>query len=139
MILTGPRQIENSIVLASSIPPLVSGTNSLVETKRALQVDPRSTIRYFNRGQALYYAGQYDQAIETVRQGKDLDPNYAFFHLLLAMLYTHESKFDQALAEFPPIQMPGSDLDLLIAYVLNAAGRRAEALERLERAKHSQP
>jgi tetratricopeptide (TPR) repeat protein len=84
----------------------------------------------------LYYAGQYDQALETLRQAKDLDPNHGLVRILLGFVYTQQSKFDEAVAEFQVL--PPHLADWFIVYVLSISGRSDEAKARMERIDHAQ-
>src|SRR5262249_57396855 len=53
---------------------------AITEAKRAQEADPLSLVASAVAGQALYSAGRYEQAIEQVRKGIEMDQNFAFAH-----------------------------------------------------------
>ncbi len=55
--------------------------------KRARELDPLSLIINTYVGHILYWARQYDQAIEQHRKTIELDPNFGPAHLRLGMAY----------------------------------------------------
>jgi len=51
-------------------------------------------------GLSLYWAGQYDQAIEEHRKTLDMDPTFVEAHLRLGWVYETKGMFAEAIAEF---------------------------------------
>jgi tetratricopeptide (TPR) repeat protein len=49
---------------------------SLARIKRALELDPVSLSINSSLGWRLYFARQYDQAIEHLQKTLEMDPNY---------------------------------------------------------------
>jgi TolB-like protein len=71
---------------------------ALAESERARQLDPLSLIIATDRGVILYYARQYDRAIEQLRAVLDMDPNFARGHIIMNA-YVEKGMFEEALAE----------------------------------------
>ncbi|HSP63951.1 MAG TPA: hypothetical protein VLQ90_13275, partial [Pyrinomonadaceae bacterium] len=72
---------------------------SLQMISRAAELDPVSQAILKDKGLALYYDRQYDNAIEMARKTLELDPNYAAAHRLLSLAYQGKELFDEAIAE----------------------------------------
>jgi TolB-like protein/Tfp pilus assembly protein PilF len=68
-------------------------------TKRAAELDPLSLETNFVAGQNLYFAHQYDRCIDQLRKTLDLDSNYYFARLFLALCYEQKGNFSGAVAE----------------------------------------
>ena len=65
----------------------------------AAELDPVSQAILKDKGLALYYNRQYDEAIEMARKTLELDPNYAAAHRLLSLAYQGKGGFDEAIVE----------------------------------------
>ena len=72
---------------------------SLVEIRRAHDLDPLSLSINFSLGWRLYLAREYDQAIQQSRSTIDLDPNFVLAHLVLGQAYEQKGQFEQAITE----------------------------------------
>lgn len=72
---------------------------SLQMISRAAELDPVSQAILKDKGLALYYNRQYDEAIELAAKTLELDPNYAAAHRLLSLAYQAKEMFDDALVE----------------------------------------
>ena len=72
---------------------------SLRLISRAAELDPVSQAILKDKGLALYYNRQYDEAIEMARRTLELDPNYAAAHRLLSLAYQGKGAFDEAIVE----------------------------------------
>ena len=73
---------------------------SIAERRRALEAEPLSPIISTLQGGELYFARQYDQAIEALRKALDLDPRFAQAHLYLGLVYEQKAMLGEAIAEF---------------------------------------
>jgi DNA-binding winged helix-turn-helix (wHTH) protein/TolB-like protein/lipoprotein NlpI len=74
-----------------------------IEINRALELDSLSFQINRDRGEILYFAREYEQAIEQLRRTLKMDPDdpQAFAaHRLLGWVYLHRGLPDQALEEF---------------------------------------
>src|SRR3954469_745788 len=59
---------------------------SLVEKRRAEQLDPLSVSTSWDLGRTLYYAGRDDDAIEQCKHAADLDPTFAYIYEVEAQI-----------------------------------------------------
>jgi tetratricopeptide (TPR) repeat protein len=91
----------------------------------------------------LYYARDYDRAIEQAQKGLQLHPDYYRIHFWMARVYAQKGMYQEAVAESGKVlqAMPDSTLGWTeLAYSLAAGGRQSESrkiLQRLEeRSKH---
>ena len=104
------------------------------EIKRAQQLDPLSLIINANKGYYLYFARQYDAAIEQYRRTLEIDPNFGVGRYYLAQAYVQKKMYGEAIAEFQKlIASPADDLETAAAlgYAYAQSGRRAEAQKML--------
>jgi len=70
---------------------------ALAESEHARHLDPLSVIIAADRGAILYFARQYDRAIEQFRAVLDMEPNFSRAHLVL-FAYLENGRFADALA-----------------------------------------
>ena len=86
----------------------------------------------------LYYARDYERAIQQARNAMQLEPNYCRTNFWLGRVYAQKHMYKEAIAESEIVlkATPDSNLGLTeMAYRLALAGRQAEAraiLRRLE-------
>jgi TolB-like protein/DNA-binding winged helix-turn-helix (wHTH) protein/lipoprotein NlpI len=72
---------------------------ALTESERARQLDPMSLIIATDRGAILYYARQYDRAIDQLRAVLDMDPGFNNARSYIVGAYVQQGKFADALKE----------------------------------------
>jgi adenylate cyclase len=72
---------------------------SLIESKRALELDQLGLIMNVHLGWHYFYARQYDLAVEQLHKTLELDPNYGLTHWYLGVAYAQKAKYDDAVAE----------------------------------------
>ena len=70
---------------------------ALAESERARHLDPLSVIIAADRGAILYFARQYDRAIEQFRAVLDMEPNFSRAHVIVGA-YVEKGRFADALA-----------------------------------------
>jgi TolB-like protein/DNA-binding winged helix-turn-helix (wHTH) protein/Tfp pilus assembly protein PilF len=70
---------------------------ALRESADAQRLDPLSLIIASDHAAILYYARQYDQAIEQFRAVQDMDPNFPRTHVLIDA-YIEKGKYSDAIA-----------------------------------------
>ena len=99
----------------------------VAEARRAQQVDPLSpranTVLCLN----LYFARQYDNAIEAARRAFELDPDYMPAHWCTGMAYGQKGNFTEAIAELQRAVVLSGDsteLQAWLAYTYAVAGKR---------------
>jgi TolB-like protein/DNA-binding winged helix-turn-helix (wHTH) protein/Tfp pilus assembly protein PilF len=100
---------------------------ALAESERARQLDPLSLIIAVDHGAILYFARQYDRAIEQFRGVAEMDPNFPRAHLIVAA-YVEEGRFEDAMADLENWRRIASQTVISgeQAYVYGRWGRRAE-------------
>ncbi|MGB8583602.1 MAG: winged helix-turn-helix domain-containing protein [Candidatus Sulfotelmatobacter sp.] len=112
------------------------------EIERARQLDPLSLIIATDNGAILFFAHQYDRAIEQFRAVLEMDPNFPRAHMLINV-YVQKGLFADALADAEGWRRgQGRNWSWgALAYIYGRSGQRAEAkfaLEQLERISRSE-
>ena len=108
-----------------------------------MRTDPLSPPNNAEVVRTLYYARDYDRAIEQARKAMQLDPGYYRTHFWLGRVYAQKRMYKEAVAEAEIVlkATPDSNLGLTeMAYSLAAEGRQVQArtiLQRLEERKTS--
>ena len=106
------------------------------QINEAMRLDPLSLPNNAEVVRTLYYARNYDQAVEQGQKAMQLDPNYARTHFWLGRVYSQKGMHREAIAASEKIlaAMPDSTLGLTeMAYSLAVAGRRTGARQILRR------
>jgi TolB-like protein/Tfp pilus assembly protein PilF len=68
--------------------------------KQALALDPLDLISNTNVADGLYYAHQYDRAIEQYQKTQELDANFSQAHWGLGSAYDRKGMYKEAIAEW---------------------------------------
>ncbi|HEV3470665.1 MAG TPA: protein kinase, partial [Pyrinomonadaceae bacterium] len=109
---------------------------ALSEIKRAQELDPLAPIISANAGLYLYYARQYDRAIEQLRKTIEVDERFGVAHLYLGYVYLQQpGRAEEAVEEFLRArELMGEDPETIAAlgHAYAVAGRRAVAQKVLE-------
>ena len=109
----------------------------------AMRTDPLSPPNNAEVVRTLYYARDYDRAIQQAQKAMQLDPAYYRTHFWLGRVYDQKRMFNEAVAEAEIVlkATPDSNLGLTeMAYSLASAGRSPEAraiLRRLQERKNN--
>ena len=107
--------------------------------RRASELDPFSLSANSNHALLCYVARDYDCAIEQVRHALELNDSYAFAYGVLVLPYAKKGMYDDAMRAASKAVEFGGPLtptyQARLAYVLALTGRRAEAVQLLQRAK----
>jgi serine/threonine protein kinase/Flp pilus assembly protein TadD len=111
----------------------------IAESKRGVELDPLSVWVNQTAGQNLYFARQYDQAIEQLRKTLAMQPDYWLARMELGLAYEAKGDLARAVAECgkareiePSIPLPLAELGH--AYALSGRKGDAEnAIRELER------
>jgi tetratricopeptide (TPR) repeat protein len=69
------------------------------EMEKSVQLDPLSLVINRNFGAVLYYARDYDRAIDVLLKTLEMDPGFSFTHTYLGEAYLQKSMYEEALAE----------------------------------------
>jgi adenylate cyclase len=69
---------------------------SIAENRKALELDPLSSVMSANLADRLIYARKFEQAIEVAKKGLELDPYQVGFFMNLIKAYSLTARFDEA-------------------------------------------
>jgi TolB-like protein/Tfp pilus assembly protein PilF len=108
---------------------------ALAEIERARQLDPMSLIIATDRGTILFYAREYDRAIDQFRAVLDMNPGFGNARAFLASVYVQQGKFAEALKE-NELMENGEDPPwywAFTAYIYNHSGNVAQSQHALAR------
>jgi tetratricopeptide (TPR) repeat protein len=89
----------------------------------------------------LFFAQQYDRAIESLRKTIEMDPNFALAHFRLGLAYEFKGMYEEAIAEYQRgIELSGSRaespaISAVLARAYAASGRGDQARDILNRLK----
>src|SRR6266581_4689432 len=104
---------------------------ALPEIRRAQELAPLSMIINTDVAVALYYQGNYEDAISVSRKTEEMDPHFSPTPLfVLAQFYEQMGESDQAIAECQKaLSVFGRNPAILsvLGYVYAVSGRRSEA------------
>jgi len=111
---------------------------ALAESERARLLDPLSPIIAADHGAILYFARQYERAIQQFQLALAMDPRLGRAHLIIAV-YAQQGKFDEALAQITEFNSvnEGPWVWAWAAYVYGRSGRQAEAEQALQKMEES--
>jgi len=99
------------------------------QMNRARELDPLSPFVQVGAVWPVYFARQYDQAIEQLRKIAAWNPEFANAYINLGWAYTHKGMYEEAIAALNKAKSL-SDFWLISAhlgYVYSRAGKRDEA------------
>jgi tetratricopeptide (TPR) repeat protein len=111
---------------------------ALAEIKQAQELDPLSVVVNGALGRQLYWARQYDGAVEQLRKTLELDPNYTSAHHYLGQAYRQKGMYEQAIEELTRARTLSRDNPIRISqlgHTFGLAGRKREARELLAQLK----
>jgi serine/threonine-protein kinase len=104
---------------------------ALLEISRAATLDPLSPAIIKDRGMLLYYARDFDGAIESANKALELDRHFSGAHRLLSIAYLAKGQFAEAIAEnrlWGELAGVKSEAAIALALCHACAGRREESL-----------
>lgn len=83
---------------------------AIAEGKRAVALDPLSSVMNIDLGETMYYARRYDEAEQQMRKGQDLDPTSVYAHYNLGLVFQAKGDLSTAIAEYEKAkQQPGDN------------------------------
>lgn len=122
---------------ASCLVQMNRTDEALAESRRAQELDPLSLIINANSGLYLYYAGQYDRALEQVNKTVEVDPTFGVARLYLGYIYLQKpGHTPKAIAELQhAVKLMGDDAEThaALGHAYAVAGRTNEAREILNK------
>jgi tetratricopeptide (TPR) repeat protein len=108
--------------------------DAISEGRRAVDLDPFSSLNNTRLVSFLFYAGHYPEALAQARKVLERDPNYTGLRQELARVYIHMGRCADALATLEQsVDQPAGILRGTRGYTYAKCGRRAQALAELER------
>jgi serine/threonine-protein kinase len=100
--------------------------------RRAVELEPLSTIILTRAGDILSYADHFDEAAELCQRALELNPNFYGALEVIALNESRRGDPDRAMAAIECLRAaPGNQLSTTIPWLLAKAGRRKEALDML--------
>jgi TolB-like protein/Tfp pilus assembly protein PilF len=108
--------------------------DAVAEARHAKVLDPVSLPARSNTAMALYYCGQYDQAIEECLQVLEIDCNFARTYEDLGRIYREKGMRREAISAFKKAVTHSGRASAYIAELAHtyaSAGRRRDALQLL--------
>ncbi len=105
---------------------------AIAEISEGERLDPFSPAILVDRGTILYYARDYDGAIESARRALETDRDFAPAHRILSLAFQGKGMSDESIQEHQRwMEVVGTNTDTLaaLAQCYAAAGRRKEAEE----------
>jgi adenylate cyclase len=97
--------------------------------RRAVELEPLSTIILARAGHILYYAGRHQEGLRYCERAIDLDPNFAVAHEVAALIHSRLSQLPEAIAALDHLgtREPSRAAPILLPYVHGMVGRLSEA------------
>ena len=112
---------------------------ALEESERARQLDPLSLIIATDHAVILYFARQYDRAIEQFRAVLAMEPNFGRAHMVV-YAYVEKGMFPEAMAETGQWRnVNGSPVWEMKAYVYGRWGKQQQTERALAQWKRGSP
>jgi serine/threonine protein kinase/Tfp pilus assembly protein PilF len=73
---------------------------AIAEAKRAQELDPLSSNINSHAGAAFYFAGRFDEAIDTLKMTLSMNPGFFHARYMLGLAYLAKSMAEKAVVEF---------------------------------------
>lgn len=108
---------------------------ALAEIARALELDPLALMVITTVGIILYYARQYDLAVEPLQKALDLDPTFPPARRVLAWVYEQKAMREETLGEFQrAVNFSSGSVSMLadLGRFLGHTGQRKKAQQILD-------
>jgi tetratricopeptide (TPR) repeat protein len=102
---------------------------SVIEVKRARELDPLNINISANVGERLYFARQFDNAIEDLQKTIEMDKNWWYSYLLLGNVYLSKKMFKESIVELEKASNLSGGIPItivLLAIVYYRIGRKAD-------------
>jgi len=106
---------------------------AIAEGKRAIELDPLSTVINVDLGETLYYAHRYDEAERQMRKSLEIDPTSFYAHYNLGIVLQLKGDLSGAIAEYEKAKQLGDNplASTLCAQAKAQAGDKKAALQML--------
>ncbi|HWP52999.1 MAG TPA: BTAD domain-containing putative transcriptional regulator [Pyrinomonadaceae bacterium] len=103
---------------------------SIEMIERAKEIDPLSPITWAGMAGRLYFARRYDEAIEQIQEGLEINRNHFMLHMSLGNVYVQIGRSVEAITKMQhAVSLSGSSTEALagLARACAAAGSSREA------------
>jgi len=136
-----PRSAETHQWYGAYWQAIGRSDQSLAERRRAQELEPLSLIMNFELVQALYFARNYDQAIEQSHKNLELDQSFGPFYSFPPRAYEQKGMYREAITGFQKaitVQKPlqGKSISMArLAHVYALTGKKDEARAMLNELK----
>jgi TolB-like protein/Tfp pilus assembly protein PilF len=103
---------------------------------KAIQLDPLSPQLNVDKGFTLFYMGEYDRAMQVLKDALVLEPKSALGHVWLGRVYQEKKMYAEAIAEYEKTLASIKDWPVAraaIGYVYGITGKKEEAQRILSR------
>ena len=124
-LLAHPTLLEGRLVLGMALTALGRWDEVLAEMRVALEVDAQSALAWLLKGEALVGKGDFQQAEDTLKRAKELDPSNAKADQLLAEISVARA------AGFEGIPAEPTDTKVYPAKIAGDESKLAESAARL--------
>jgi TolB-like protein len=95
-----PNYAEIHFHYASCLSRFGRNEEALIETQRAIDLEPLSLRFSLNLPRILFFMRQYDRAIDQFQKTLELEPNFALAHEWLGNAYEQKGMHSEAIAEW---------------------------------------
>ncbi|HUH63078.1 MAG TPA: tetratricopeptide repeat protein [Terracidiphilus sp.] len=111
---------------------------AILESERARQLDPLSTIILADNGAIYLFARQYDRAIARLKGVLDVDPENGRAHLIIEA-YVQEGRYKDALDVLEQWRSSGDGpwISAFAAYIYGRSGETAKARQAMQRVEEA--
>ncbi|HUE84179.1 MAG TPA: winged helix-turn-helix domain-containing protein [Pyrinomonadaceae bacterium] len=93
-----PRSAEARFGYAHLLSNGLKHEKAIVEIKHARELDPLSLRTNALEGQILFFAGNYDAALDHLNKTIDLEPNFWLSHLFISRVFTEKGMHQEAVS-----------------------------------------
>jgi serine/threonine-protein kinase len=116
-----------------SLAALERFEEAISEGKRAIELDPLSTVINVDLGETFFYAHRYDEAERQMRKSLEIDPTSFYAHYNLGMVLQLKDDLSGAIAEYEKAKQLGDNplVSTLCAQAKAYAGDKDAALRLL--------
>jgi DNA-binding winged helix-turn-helix (wHTH) protein/TolB-like protein/Tfp pilus assembly protein PilF len=105
----------------------------IAQLRTAQALEPSQPVYSALIGMVLIYQRRYDEAIEQLQSTLEMDPNFPTTNTYLAMAHLRRGEYDKAMEHMGRMKSPAPGSAAYRGQIFALSGRRAEALQELER------